>query len=82
MTENNHAIDIIEDKLTISYEEADTWISNDPDNGGVEEFPEAAVLLITRCCKINHEHINLDKEQAMKLAEWLVAFANGEYDND
>lgn len=77
MTENNHATNIIEDKLDVSYEASDEWHGADSDT---EIFPEAAVLLITRCCKINHDHISLDKQQAMALAEWLVAFANGEYD--
>jgi hypothetical protein len=45
-----------------------------------EVEPAVAAMLVTRCCKINHDHIELNKEQAMVLAEWLVAFANGEYD--
>jgi hypothetical protein len=75
----NHATSIIENKLDISYEKADKLI--DPENGDViDEWAESAVFLVTRCCEVNHDHIELDKKQAMLLAEWLVAFANGEYD--
>ncbi len=79
MIESNHAVDIIEEKLTVSYEAVDYWESEDGTE--TEEIPAAAVLLVTRCCEINHDHIGLDKEQAMTLATWLVAFANGEYDD-
>ena len=77
MTTDNHATNIIEDKLDVSYEPACTY---EDDGLPAESYPETAVLLVTRCCKINHDHISLDKTQAMALAEWLVAFANGEYD--
>ena len=75
---SNHARDIIKDSLSISYEHSDEWVSEDGTES--EVFPESAVLLITRCCQINHDHITLDKEQAQVLGQWLVAFANGEYD--
>ena len=79
MSNDNHATTIIKDKLDVSYEAAEEWISNDPDNGGVEVFPETAVLLVTRCCQINHDHISLNKEQATTLMEWLASFVYGEY---
>ncbi len=71
-----HATNIIEDKLDVSYEEPEVWY----DEGVKNVIPSEAVLLLTRCCPLNHEHINLNKGQAKVLAEWLVAFANGEYD--
>jgi hypothetical protein len=73
-----HNTDIIEGKLSVSYEEGAEGMYDDGID--TEGFPEAAVLLITRCCEINHEHISLTKDQAMVLASWLVNFANGEYD--
>ena len=74
----NYATSIIEDTLDVSYEEADEWVSED---GKDKEYsPESAVLLVTRCCKINHDHISLSKEQAEVLHLWLEAFINGEYD--
>ena len=42
--------------------------------------PAMAVLLVTRCCPINHDHIELDKEEARLLGQWLTEFANGVYD--
>jgi hypothetical protein len=74
MTDNDRATNI-KDGLDVSFEQG-AFI---PDKVG-RWYPETAVLLVTRCCEINHDHINLNKEQAMALAEWLVAFANGEYD--
>lgn len=76
--EKSRTTNIIKDSLDVSYEPSETWEGDDEHEK--EIFPERAVLLVTRCCKINHDHITLDKEQAMALAEWLVAFANGEYD--
>jgi hypothetical protein len=73
-----HATTIIEDTLDVSYEGPDDWVSSDGNYGGYE--PATAVLLVTRCCKINHDHINLNKSQANKLELWLHAFVNGEYD--
>ena len=62
--------EIIKDKLAVAYE---------PE---VNQFyePASAVLLVTRCCPINHEHIELNKEQARLLGQWLTEFANGVYD--
>ena len=73
----NYATSIIEDKLDVSYEAADEWVSEDGKDK--EIYPESAVLLVTRCCKINHDHISLNKEQAKTLMEWLASFVYGEY---
>ncbi len=59
---------ILQDRLVISYEAAD------------RDYPESAVLLYTRCCEINHDHIQLTKMDAVKLAHWLNCFIEGEYD--
>ncbi len=75
-----HIKTIIEDKLDVSYEPETHWYSGEGSRKGMSHAPAEAVLLVTRCCEVNHDHINLNKEQAMVLAEWLVAFANGEYD--
>ena len=64
----NYDREIIEDKLDVSYEAA--YSGEDA----------AAVLLVTRCCPISHDHIELDKEQARLLGQWLTEFANGVYD--
>lgn len=73
----NYATSIIEDKLDVSYEAADEWVSEDGKDK--ELYPESAVLLVTRCCQINHDHISLTPSQANVLARWLTAFVNGEY---
>ena len=78
MTDNNHATNIIKDKLDVSYEAADEWRSDDGTE--VEVFPAEAVLLLTRCCEINHEHISLTHSQAAVLALWLDDFVKGAYD--
>ncbi len=74
---DNHAVSIIEGKLDVSYEAADRWEAV----GGSEseEFPATAVLLLTRCCENNHEHIELTHKQASVLADWLDAFVAGNY---
>ena len=63
-----HRKDIIDGKLEVSYE-APHFVT-----------PAMAVLLLTRCCPLNHEHIELDKEEARLLGQWLTEFANGVYD--
>jgi hypothetical protein len=63
-----HKTDILEDRLSISYEEGDM------------NYPAAAVLLYTRCCTSNHDHIALTKMDAVKLAHWLNQFITGVYD--
>ena len=65
---NIHKRSIIKDKLAVSYEAAH-FVT-----------PAMAVLLVTRCCPINHDHIELDKEEARLLGQWLTEFANGVYD--
>jgi hypothetical protein len=73
-----HITSIIENKLSISYEEEDAWVSDD---GKEEETtPPQAVLLLTRCCPNNHDHVDLSKMEAVKLAHWLHRFITGEYD--
>ncbi len=64
--------DIIEGRLSVSYEEAS-------EEAGVD-YPAAAVLLLTRCCEANHEHISLTHAQGAVLAQWLDEFVNGDYD--
>ena len=78
MTEDNHAKTIVEGSLDVSYEPAGFWVSDDGKER--EEFPAFAVILTTKCCKLNHQHISIEKEQAVALAEWLITYANGEYD--
>lgn len=48
----------------------------------ISEEPEEneAVLLITRCCPRNHEHIALTREQAGRLGRWLLRFSRKEMD--
>jgi hypothetical protein len=77
MTDNDHATTIIEDTLDVSYEPQHEWVSDD---GGTEISPAEAVLLLTRCCARNHEHISLNHSQAAVLAQWLDDFVKGEYD--
>jgi hypothetical protein len=75
---NTYKKDIVEGKLAISYEEEDAWVSED---GKEEETtPPVAVLLVTRCCPINHDHITMSKMEAVKLAHWLHRFITGEFD--
>jgi len=74
----NHAIDIIEDTLSISYEPEEDWKSETGEDNQI--IPPLAVLLITRCCPTNHDHMYLRKEQAKALAEWLTAFVDGKYE--
>jgi hypothetical protein len=74
-----HITSIIEDKLSISYEEEDAWVS-DVEPYTEEVTPPQCVLLITRCCKINHTHLPMDKMEAVKLAHWLHRFITGEFD--
>jgi len=78
MTKDNHATNIIKDKLDVSHEASDMWVSDDGTHA--EHYPAQAVLLLTRCCKINHEHISLTHSEAEVLGLWLLAFAKGEYD--
>jgi hypothetical protein len=78
MMTDTHAVNIIEDKLDVSYEGPENWVSNDGRFGGYE--PATAVLLLTRCCPNNHEHINLTHAQAAVLAQWLDDFVKGDYD--
>jgi hypothetical protein len=65
-----HTTTILEDRLFISYE---------AENKEFDE-PESAVLLYSRCCEMNHDHIQLTKMDAVKLAHWLHCFIEGEYD--
>jgi hypothetical protein len=74
-----HITSIIEDKLSISYEEEDAWVS-DVEPYTEEIAPAEAVLLVTRCCKVNHDHIALTHAQAAVLAQWLDDFVKGAYD--
>ena len=80
MMEGIHTQDIINGTLSISYEAEGkfTWEDEDGDTNEVVE-PEMAVLLHTRCCEANHEHIELDKTQAVLLRDWLTSFINGEF---
>jgi hypothetical protein len=72
-----HEQDIIEGRLCISYEPEDTWEGPD---GEIETEEARAVFLLQRCCPINHEHISIDKMQAVKLSHWLHRFITGEFD--
>jgi hypothetical protein len=78
MTKDCHATSIIEGKLDVSYEASDLWVLNDGTKH--EHFPAQAVLLLTRCCENNHEHIALTHSQAAVLAQWLDDFVKGDYD--
>lgn len=78
---SNHYQDIIEDKLSLSYESESHWFDGEGSSKGMRHEPEAAVLLLTRCCPINHEHISLTKEQGEELYHWLDGLINGEYDD-
>ena len=80
MTKNNRATNIIKGKLDVSYEAADVWV-DEHDAANSEIYPEAVVLLLTRCCKINHEHISLTRSEATVLAQWLNEFLLGDYDD-
>jgi len=64
-------------KLSISYEPSERY---ELEKGVVQVDPEAAVLRFTGCCPSNYEHVLLNKEQAYKLALWLIKFTEGEYD--
>lgn len=70
-----HKQDLIENKLSISYEAEDRYESA----YGTDIEPEKAVLLVTRCCTINHDHIDLNKDQAVLLRDWLDSFIKGEF---
>ena len=72
MTKDAHVTSIIEDRLDISYEAAEHY-----ENCPEDDEEEQAVFLLTRCCKINHEHISIDKMQAVKLSNWLHRFITG-----
>lgn len=65
------------DKLIISYEPETRWYSSWEQTWNTD--PEAAVLLYTKCCTNNHEHISLNKEQATVLRDWLTKFIDGEF---
>ncbi len=73
-----HIVDIIEDKLSVSYEPSDTWVSDD--DREIEHIPAHAVLLVTGCCALDHDHVTLNHSEAAALAEWLDAFVRGDYD--
>ena len=77
MPVDSHSKEIIQDRLIISYEPEDRY---DIGNGEIDTVPATAVLLVTRCCKINHTHLPLDKMEAVKLSHWLHRYITGEFD--
>ena len=64
-------------KIRVSYEPTTHWY--DSFGQGWITDQDKMVILITRCCAINHDHYDLNKEEATILRDWLTRFIDGEF---